>query len=349
MDGGAEAEGAGLSTGEVALRFGVAPTTLRSWDRRYGIGPSEHRPGRHRRWSPEDVAVLERMRRLTSRGVPPAEAARAARRAPADGPGPGSRARDADAAPERGAAVGAEGSRAECRGLIRAALRLDAPAVQGALDAAVAGHGLVGAWEAVMAPTLRAVGRQWAKAGAGERYVEVEHLLSWHISTALRTAAAGASPPPREGGPVLLACAPDELHTLPLEAAAAGLALRGLPIRVLGAAVPAAALLEAGRRLGPAAVLLWSQGRSTADRELVRRLRSLAWGMRGARRRPLVLAAGPGWTGLPLPAGAVRPTRLGAALDRLSAARAQPPPSGEVRPRGPRTGWAPPARGATPP
>ncbi|MEV6787027.1 MerR family transcriptional regulator, partial [Streptomyces sp. NPDC051098] len=29
----------GLTTGAVARRLGVAPTTLRSWDRRYGIGP----------------------------------------------------------------------------------------------------------------------------------------------------------------------------------------------------------------------------------------------------------------------------------------------------------------------
>ncbi|MFD0431772.1 MerR family DNA-binding transcriptional regulator [Streptomyces zhihengii] len=31
---------AGLTTGEVARRLGVAPTTVRSWDRRYGLGPA---------------------------------------------------------------------------------------------------------------------------------------------------------------------------------------------------------------------------------------------------------------------------------------------------------------------
>ncbi|MFD7889240.1 MerR family DNA-binding transcriptional regulator, partial [Streptomyces albidoflavus] len=29
---------AGLTTGTVARRLGVSPTTLRSWDRRYGLG-----------------------------------------------------------------------------------------------------------------------------------------------------------------------------------------------------------------------------------------------------------------------------------------------------------------------
>ncbi|WP_434095684.1 MerR family DNA-binding transcriptional regulator, partial [Streptomyces humidus] len=50
---------AGLTTGALARRLGVAPTTLRSWDRRYGIGPAVRADGRHRRWRPSDVAVLE--------------------------------------------------------------------------------------------------------------------------------------------------------------------------------------------------------------------------------------------------------------------------------------------------
>ncbi|WP_338320821.1 MerR family transcriptional regulator, partial [Streptomyces lonarensis] len=67
-----------LSTGAVARRLGVAPTTLRSWERRYAIGPARHESGRHRRWTPSDVARLEEMCRLTGLGVPPREAARAA-------------------------------------------------------------------------------------------------------------------------------------------------------------------------------------------------------------------------------------------------------------------------------
>ncbi|KOV16261.1 transcriptional regulator, partial [Streptomyces sp. XY511] len=76
----------GLTTGAVARRLGVAPTTLRSWDRRYGIGPAAREDGRHRRWTPEDVAVLHEMCRLTSSGIPPAEAARAALAGPAPAP-----------------------------------------------------------------------------------------------------------------------------------------------------------------------------------------------------------------------------------------------------------------------
>nr|WP_205707007.1 MerR family transcriptional regulator [Kineococcus vitellinus] len=75
-----------LTVAAVARRLGVAPATLRTWDRRYGLGPSEHTAGAHRRYSSSDLARLVVMRRLTLEGVAPAEAARiAATTAVADG------------------------------------------------------------------------------------------------------------------------------------------------------------------------------------------------------------------------------------------------------------------------
>lgn len=304
-----------LSTGAVARRFGVSPTTLRSWDRRYGLGPATREQGRHRRWEAGDLAVLEEMCRLTALGTPPAEAARAAR-ATAGRP----LLTDADQAvpaPRRPAAESAlsqAAARRESRGLARAAVRLDAAALDELLARLVAEHGLVTSWEEVIVPTLRAVGRKWE--GAGDPYVAVEHLLSWHVSSALRRVAPVPQRFPR-AAPVVLACVPGEQHTLPVEALAAGLGERGLPVRVLGGAVPVEALDETVRRTGPAAVLLWSQSRATASGPLARHLAAIAWGIRGARTRPEVLQAGPGWSGRPL-AAALRPRGLREALDALS-------------------------------
>ncbi|MCD0480879.1 MerR family transcriptional regulator [Streptacidiphilus sp. ASG 303] len=331
--------GAGLTTGAAAQQLGVAPTTLRSWDRRYGLGPAAREGGHHRRWTEEDMARLRRMCRLTASGVAPAEAARLVRTGPADG-APGAPAAPGAAEEAAGPAgtAGREGrrpgpppgprrpggrtalplgeAREECRGLARAAVRLDGPTIDEILDLTVAEQGLVAAWEDVVMPALRAVGRKWAR--SGERFVEVEHLLSWHVSSLLRRVAAAPSGRV-QGPPVLLACTPGEMHTLPLEAVAAGLAERGLPLRMFGASVPPDALAHAVQRTGPVAVVLWSQTRPTAGLEVVRELQGVAWGVRGARRSPALVLAGPGWAGRRSPARAFRPRGLREALDLLEA------------------------------
>ena len=62
-----------LTVAAVARRIGVAPATLRTWDRRYGLGPSVHEAGEHRRYCPSDLAQLTLMRRLIISGVAPAD------------------------------------------------------------------------------------------------------------------------------------------------------------------------------------------------------------------------------------------------------------------------------------
>lgn len=317
--------GQGLTTGTVARRLGVAPTTLRTWDRRYGIGPARRQGGRHRRWTAEDIAVLEHMCDLTGSGVPPAEAARTALNA-APGtqplaaahhsvlPVPASLPAPSDAAGTDPYGLGPDAARHERRGLMSAALRLDARTIDDRLTAAIDRYGPVAAWDQVIMPTLHAVGRKWQT--SGEKYVEVEHLLSWHVSSALRRAAV--RPAAEDGtGLTLLACTPGETHTLPLEALAACLTERGLDVRMFGASVPGEALSEAVRRTGPAAVVLWSQSRNTAARPLAHHVASSERGVRGARTRPAVLLAGPGWAGPPMP-GTHRPRELAEAIRMLT-------------------------------
>ncbi|MEU0036885.1 MerR family transcriptional regulator [Streptomyces sp. NPDC006333] len=312
--------GTGVTTGALARRLGVSPTTLRSWDRRYGVGPAVRSDGRHRRWTPQDVAMLEEMCRLTSAGVPPAEAARTARKgAERMPPGPDLSEEAGRPGRRRSQAAGAlplGDVRQECRGLARAAVRLDAPAMDDQLASLVERHGLVVAWDEVMVPTLHAVGRKWES--SGDRYVEVEHLLSWHISRTLHRATEPARPDASATGPgpVVLACVPGEEHSLPLQALHAGLAELGLPARMFGAAVPTEALTAAVRRLGPTAVVLWAQTRSTADVPLARHVASTHWGVKGARNHPAVVLGGPGWAGRPL-RGMIRPPGLRDALGSL--------------------------------
>jgi MerR family transcriptional regulator, light-induced transcriptional regulator len=96
----------GFSVGAVARRLGVAPSTLRTWNRRYGIGAHELSPGRHRRYTAEDITRLEHMQKLILRGAAPADAARAALTAPA---APGPALAGADGGPLSGTADGTAG------------------------------------------------------------------------------------------------------------------------------------------------------------------------------------------------------------------------------------------------
>lgn len=282
---------AGLSAGEAARRIGVAVTTIRTWDRRYGLGPSYREPGRHRRYSEHDLARLELMRRLTTDGVDAAEAARislatsdpAVEAPPAGEPRP----------PATGTA----------KGLRRGALALDPADVDRLLAKALA-DGVVRAWTAVIAPALRGLGSQYASAG---RYIAAEHLLSGAVSAAL---ARVPRPPTRPR--VLLTCAPGEHHTLPLEALAAALAERGVASRMLGARVPANALLDALDRTGPAAVLIWAHSPETADGDQIA-------AAAGTRPRPAIVAAcGPGWDPGSLPDGVLLLTGFRQALATLT-------------------------------
>src|SRR5689334_4721343 len=334
-----------LTVAAVARRLGVAPATLRTWDRRNGPGPPLHSAGSHRRYSRSDIARLETMRRLVLDGVPPAEAARLAidHAAPPgadDGPPPGpsgrlSRSDGArpdgarpdgarpdgaladgarpdgarpdgarpdgarpDGARPDGARPGGPGGRvlalpggsAESRGLARAAMALDAVSMRAAVDRALAEHGVIPTWTELLCPVLVAVGERWAATGEG---VEVEHLLAETAGSALR--AVSTAPEPRNGRPVLLACAPEEQHSLPLSALAAALAEQGIGARLLGGGLPLAALRAAVRRTGPAALMVWAHAATSADARLLDALPVL--------RPPVtVLAGGVGWIGRPLPA-----------------------------------------------
>ncbi|MCZ0983546.1 hypothetical protein O1L60_42890 [Streptomyces diastatochromogenes] len=102
-----------------------------------------------------------------------------------------------------------------------------------------------------------------------------------------------------------------------LEALAAGLAERGLPTRMFGAAVPAEALDAAVRRSGPAVVV---SGPSPLHRPPRPGPARRADGVRdaGARTSPLVLLAGPGWLGRTPAPGTVRPSGLREALAVVS-------------------------------
>lgn len=272
------------SAGETARYLGVPITTLRTWDRRYGLGPDGRAPGQHRRYTAVDLQRLELMRRLVADGVAPG---RAARRARSD-TGASADLRASDAVVGGGRAYASRS-----RALRRAALALDPHQVDRILASSIA-EGVVPAWTRVISPAMRHLGERHCATG---QHVDTEHLLSTAVTTAL---ARVSRPSPRPS--VLLACVPEEQHALPLAALAAALAEVGVPCLALGARVPVTALTDAISRTGPEAVVLWAQlpaGRA-----------SLEAVMSAQPRAAVIAACGPGWPPEALAPGIVRPTSL---------------------------------------
>ncbi|MEU0564881.1 MerR family transcriptional regulator [Nonomuraea sp. NPDC005983] len=304
----------GYGIGAVSRRLGVPAPTLRTWNLRYGIGPSRRSPGGHRRYDTADLLRLEEMNRLIHSGVAPAEAARRALRlrgVPPDVEAAGRTQAPArpDGRPGPDEQIRTAGQVPSAARLARAALTLDGRAVDAGLATALARHGVAWTWEHLVCPAFGTICRRQAETGAA---VDVEHLFSDRLLAALHPLAERPERPVNVR-PVLLACAEDEQHTLPVHALAAALSVhRRVETRVLGARTPYPALADAMRRLGPSVVFVWSQQAATGDPAPLAALPAL-------RPPARVVIGGPGWWG-ELPARIARLSSLDEAVSLIATA-----------------------------
>jgi MerR family transcriptional regulator, light-induced transcriptional regulator len=285
-----------LSVGSAARRLGVAASTLRSWDRRYGMSPSGRSAGRHRRYDTEDLARLRIMHRLILEGAPAAEAARVALAADLDAPPTESDRHGAlvppSARPRAGGTILPATTSDDVETLWRATLAMDEPSMARLIREVLRRRGVVRAWEELLVPVLTRIGDRHATGG---EQIEVEHLLSGCVVAALSAIVArlGESVNSR---PVLLACAEEEQHSLPVYALQAALAKEHIHARMLGARVPSRSLAAAVNRLAPAAVFVWSHSPDTGHLEPFASLPLL-------RPPTRLIVGGPGWSSASSTAG----------------------------------------------
>ncbi len=260
-----------LTVAAVARRIGVAPATLRTWDRRYGLGPSAHVEGEHRRYCPKDVAKLKTMRRLIVAGVTPSEAA--------------AQAKLVDDEVEVKTLVKEFEVREDVVNAIYAALQVfDRQFVEEILTHEISKYGVEGAWSDVIVPTLFQIGQDWENDQKG---IEVEHLFSEILTRTMHNRIVELRNPvnPR---PVLLAAVGEELHSLPIYALAAALCERNIQTFVLGARTPLGALSAMVSRCAPPAIFLWAQLEKNAEEKYWRDIPAI-------RPAPRIVVGGPGW------------------------------------------------------
>jgi DNA-binding transcriptional MerR regulator len=249
----------------------VAPATLRTWDRRYGLGPSEHIEGEHRRYCPGDLAKLTMMRRLIIAGVAPVEAAAQAK----EFNGEIKLAKIVKDLEVREDVVDA---------LYKGLEAFDRAFVEATLASEIAKYGVEGAWADVIVPTLFLIGQEWE---INQRGIEIEHLFSEILKRTMNNRIVELKKPlnPR---PVLIAAVGEELHSLPLHALAAALCERNIETYVLGARTPLSALSAMISRCAPPAIFLWAQLPHNADAKYWREIPAI-------RPAPRVVIGGPGW------------------------------------------------------
>lgn len=261
-----------LTVAAVARRLGVAPATLRTWDRRYGLGPSAHESGEHRRYCPADLARLTLMRRLITSGVSPCDAA--------------AQAKSHKGTINLETIVTDYVVREELvTALHKAAKGLDKKFIEAALRKDLAQYGVEQSWSEVIVPLLLIVGNEWEASGDG---IEVEHLLTEVLKGILREHVEDIRKPVN-AHPVLLASVGEEVHSLALHALAAALAERKIETYFLGARTPLEALSAMITRSAPPAVFLWAQLSKNADPKFFNDIPAI-------RPMPRMVLGGPGWS-----------------------------------------------------
>ncbi|EMD23405.1 MerR family transcriptional regulator [Amycolatopsis azurea] len=273
-----------LGSSEVARSLGVSQVTLRSWEQRYGIGAGQRAANGRRRYSPEDVRRLRRMRALQAQGTSAREAAELVL----------TRSAAEKTAKERGDR------------LVESTEALDMTALAGLLDEAFETLGVASTWTEVISPVLKSLGIRWNRRGEG-----CVMASEWALATAADSAVdrytgpgnltAGRRPP------VLLLSGPAERHELPIKMLGAALQDDGAPAMYLGTFVSVDVLHALKERFLPHAIVIWSMTPHSADVALLRALHT-----HGIPVRP----SGPGWAGLPI-VGEPVPVSFTAALDEL--------------------------------
>jgi len=222
---------------QVADLTGVAPATLRAWERRYAVVAPQRSSSRYRLYDQADVRRLTRMAELVREGSPASLAA--------------TQVRDEESV---------QNATAEFRSvdgppvadLIEAAQRYDQQLLTQVLDRALSKVSFEHALEGWLMPALTELGRAWER---GEVDVGSEHFVSAAVHRRLSAAfdAAGLN----EGAPVALVGLPaGALHQLGALAFAVCLRRQGIDVRFLGADVPHASWEHSVRTLNPAGVVV---------------------------------------------------------------------------------------------
>jgi len=210
----------------VAALTGLTTSTLRAWERRYGLLAPERSRGGYRLYTDNDVARLTRIKSLLDNGFKVSEAiALVEREAPPLAP--------ADSSSESLDRIRAD--------MLEALLQMDRPRAS-LISQRLASLPFERRIDEILLPVLRDVGQCWLN---GDANVAQEHFASAFVREKLTGMLSELDAGPTSGPEAVCVGLPHEHHEIGLLALGVHLALRGWRVTYLGADLPLEDLREA--------------------------------------------------------------------------------------------------------
>ena len=248
----------------IAQQSGIMASTLRAWERRYGI-PKPGRAGSgYRLYSSRDIAMIRWLKAQIDSGMSISQAVSLLHSMQQGG----RRGNNVvvTATPAQSYANTATYSRDKQMHdqLMAAAVMLDEAGIEAVMSEAFSIHSAEDVCMNVIQPALISIGEQWHR---GEVSINVEHFFSNLMRRKLLSLLDACAPPIRQTR-IITGCAPEELHEMGILMISLFLRRRGYDVVYLGQSISLDRMEELLQSLRPQAILL-SAGTLLAASRLV--------------------------------------------------------------------------------
>ena len=262
-----------FTAGEVEQRTGIPATTLRQWERRYGLPNPQRSAGGYRLYSRNDLSVIEFFKTQIAQGVSVSRAAQlyaleqslpSLQRSSASAVQ--SDAVQLDAVPNASSPQ-VQSPTALVAQLVDSTTNGDSLKADRVLAQAYATMSIESVVLELIQPTLIEVGERWHR---GEITIAHEHQSSHYLRGKLHHLLELAGSP-RHGPTVILACPPGEWHEIGALSIAIFMRRAGIRTHYLGANTPIPDLARFAREVRASAVML-----SVSSSEVLENLRPQA-------------------------------------------------------------------------
>jgi len=242
----------------VLQETGIKADTIRAWERRYGLPEPERTAGRHRLYSQRDIEMIKWLMTRQEEGLSISRAVSLWRTIEDEGRDPLTEEaylpHESSTAPVLDISVGAALDEIR-QAWIDACLSFDETRAEATLTHAFALYPVEVACIEVVQKGISEIGQHWYLRQAS---VQQEHFASALAIRKINTLIS-ASPAPFQKEKIIVACPPEEDHTVPALLITLFLRQRGWPVIYLGANVPLGELNETIDQLRPALLIMPTQ------------------------------------------------------------------------------------------